>query len=118
MDRPSRYVRPSIRSNPAPNVTDRAKLNASLEHATEWVAHSHSIVAGGFEEISYTTRFTPFTSLMIRVEMRASRSYGKCVQSAVIKSSVVTQRTARALSYVRASPITPTDCTGSSTANA
>ena len=59
-------------------------------------------------QMSYTTRFTPFTSLMIRVEMRASRSYGRWVQSAVMKSSVVTQRTASASSYVRASPITPT----------
>ena len=55
---------------------------------------------------------------MIRVEMRASRSCGRWVQSAVMKSSVVTQRTAIASSYVRASPITPTICTGSSTANA
>ena len=55
---------------------------------------------------------------MIRVEMRASRSYGRWLQSAVMKSSVLTQRTARALSYVRASPITPTLCTGSSTAKA
>ena len=29
--------------------------------------HSHSIVPGGFDVTSYTTRFTPFTSLMIRV---------------------------------------------------
>jgi len=36
--------------------------------------YSHSIVAGGFELMSYTTRFTPATSLMIRVEMRAKRS--------------------------------------------
>ena len=36
--------------------------------------YSHSIVAGGLELMSYTTRFTPLTSLMMRVEMRASRS--------------------------------------------
>src|SRR5258708_40084884 len=29
--------------------------------------HSHSIVPGGFDVTSYTTRFTPLTSLMIRV---------------------------------------------------
>ncbi len=29
--------------------------------------HSHSIVPGGFEVTSYTTRLTPFTSLMMRV---------------------------------------------------
>src|ERR1051326_508676 len=30
-------------------------------------SHSHSIVPGGFEVTSYTTRLTPFTSLMMRV---------------------------------------------------
>ena len=29
--------------------------------------HSHSIVPGGFDVMSYTTRLTPLTSLMIRV---------------------------------------------------
>jgi len=29
--------------------------------------HSHSIVPGGFDVMSYTTLFTPFTSLMMRV---------------------------------------------------
>ena len=29
--------------------------------------HSHSIVPGGLHVTSYTTRLTPFTSLMIRV---------------------------------------------------
>ena len=37
-------------------------------------AHSHSMVDGGFDEISKTTRLTPFTSLMMRFEMRPSRS--------------------------------------------
>ena len=36
--------------------------------------YSHSIVAGGFELMSYTTRLTPRTSLMIRVEIRARTS--------------------------------------------
>ena len=31
--------------------------------------HSHSMVAGGFEVISYTTRFACFTSFTIRVEI-------------------------------------------------
>src|SRR6185369_13815304 len=30
--------------------------------------YSHSIVAGGFDVMSYTTRLLPFTSLTIRVE--------------------------------------------------
>jgi hypothetical protein len=36
------------------------------------IAYSHSIVAGGLLLISYTTRLTPDTSLMIRVEILAS----------------------------------------------
>ncbi len=38
--------------------------------------HSHSIVAGGFELTSYTTRLMPVTSLIIRLEILASTSYG------------------------------------------
>src|SRR5262249_50098750 len=33
--------------------------------------HSHSIVPGGLLVTSYTTRFTPFTSLMMRVAVSA-----------------------------------------------
>lgn len=36
--------------------------------------HSHSIVAGGFELISYTTRFTPRTLLMISFDTLARKS--------------------------------------------
>jgi hypothetical protein len=36
--------------------------------------YSHSIVLGGLEEMSSTTRLTPFTSLMMRLEIRASKS--------------------------------------------
>ena len=39
----------------------------------QW-GHSHSIVDGGFELMSYTTRLMPFTSFTMRDEMRASRS--------------------------------------------
>src|ERR1700730_14179953 len=78
--------------------------------------HSHSMVAGGFDVMSYTTRFTPGTSLTIRVDIRCSVSYGNRAQSAVMPSSLVTARIATILSYVRPSPITPTLCTGVSTA--
>ncbi len=37
-------------------------------------AYSHSIVAGGLDEMSNATRFTPSISLMMRLEMRSSRS--------------------------------------------
>ncbi len=36
--------------------------------------HSHSIVPGGFDEMSSATRLTPATSLMMRLEMRSSTS--------------------------------------------
>ena len=37
-------------------------------------AYSHSMVPGGFDVTSSTTRFTPATSLVIRFEIRASTS--------------------------------------------
>ena len=58
--------------------------------------YSHSIVAGGLEVISYTMRFTPATSFTIRLEALSRTSYGMRAQSAVIKSLVVTPRSARA----------------------
>jgi hypothetical protein len=36
--------------------------------------HSHSMVPGGFEVMSKTTRFTPLTSFVIRFEIFASTS--------------------------------------------
>lgn len=54
--------------------------------------HSHSIVAGGFPEMSYTTRLIPRTSLMIRFDARPSSAYGRCAQCAVMKSVVCTAR--------------------------
>ena len=55
-------------------------------------AHSHSMVPGGLLVMSYATRFTPATSLMIRFDIVSSRSYGSRAQSAVIASSLVTAR--------------------------
>src|SRR5439155_20213856 len=80
--------------------------------------HSHSMVAGGFELTSYTTRFTPLTSLIIRLLISPRTSGGNANQSAVIPSRLVTARSATTWSYVRPSPITPTDLIGRSTANA
>ncbi len=56
--------------------------------------YSHSIVAGGFDVTSSTTRFTAGISLMIRDETSSIRSYGSRAQSAVIASSDVTARIA------------------------
>jgi hypothetical protein len=36
--------------------------------------HSHSIVPGGFDVMSYATRFTPATSLMIRCDIVSNTS--------------------------------------------
>ena len=38
------------------------------------LAYSHSMVPGGLLVMSYTTRFTEGTSLMMRLEMRSSTS--------------------------------------------
>ena len=52
--------------------------------------YSHSMVAGGFELTSYTTRLIPLSSLMILFEVLASTSGGIRAQSAVIPSTLVT----------------------------
>lgn len=49
-------------------------------------SYSHSIVAGGLLVMSYTTRLMPSTSFTIRLLIRASTSYGRRAQSAVIAS--------------------------------
>ena len=63
-------------------------------HPVTGPPYSHSMVAGGFELTSYVTRFTPFTSLMTRFEIRASTSVGNGYQSAVMPSRLVTARSA------------------------
>ena len=56
--------------------------------------YSHSIVAGGLELMSSTTRLTPRTSLVMRLEITCSRSGGKRAQSAVMASMLSTTRRA------------------------
>src|SRR5882762_11986938 len=56
--------------------------------------YSHSIVAGGLELTSYATRFTPRTSLMMRLEILPRTSCGNGNQSAVMPSRLVTARSA------------------------
>ncbi|GEM_PF-2196802 len=60
--------------------------------------YSHSIVLGGFGEMSSTTRLTPRTSLIILVLILASTSSGMRDQSAVIASTLSTIRRAITLS--------------------
>src|SRR6056297_2241595 len=90
------------------------KCSLSFEEAH----YSHSMVAGGFELTSYTTRLIPLTSLIIRLLTSDKKSYGRCDQSAVMPSTLLTDLKAIVYSYVLSSPITPTDCTGSRTASA
>gem|GEM_PF-3693539 len=56
--------------------------------------YSHSIVAGGLPEMSYTTRLMPRTSLMMRLETLPSSACGSSAQCAVMKSCVCTARSA------------------------
>jgi hypothetical protein len=61
-------------------------------------AHSHSIVAGGFDETSYTTRLMARTSLMTRDEILARSSCGSLAQSPVMPSVDSTARMAQVAS--------------------
>ena len=54
--------------------------------------YSHSMVPGGLLVTSIVTRLTARTSLVIRVEIASTTSYGSRAQSAVIASSEVTGR--------------------------
>src|SRR5919197_171294 len=56
------------------------------DHDVIEAGYSHSIVAGGFDVTSRTTRFTPGISLTIRAETVSTSSYGSRAQSAVIAS--------------------------------
>src|SRR3954453_21984603 len=58
----------------------------------EWSFHSHSMVPGGLLVTSRTTRLKPSTSFVIRVETRASTSYGGRAPPAVRASSLTTGR--------------------------
>jgi len=66
---------------------------ATTRHSHQ--AYSHSIVPGGFDVMSYTTRLIPRTSLTIRLEIVRSTSYGSGAQSAVMPSSLSTARIAQ-----------------------
>src|SRR5262245_52311513 len=58
------------------------------------IVYSHSIVPGGLLVMSNTQRFTPLTSLTIRLASFSSRSNGSFTQSAVIPSCDSTARMA------------------------
>src|SRR5207237_3861610 len=108
------HTEPAVGLLPLQKARDHSRAPGLVEG---YDYYSHSIVPGGFDVMSNTTRFTPLTSLTMRLLIRASTSYGTRAQSAVIASSLVTTRTATTLAYVRKSPITPTVSSGVSTAN-
>ena len=64
------------------------------ESGSGFLAYSHSIVAGGLPEMSYTTRLMPRISLMMRFDTLPSRLCGNSAQWAVMKSWVCTARSA------------------------
>src|SRR5690348_16057098 len=84
-----------------PPATNGSGHQSSFQHGGEaavaWTAspYSHSIVPGGFDVMSYTTRLIPTISFTIRLEIRFSTSYGSGTQSAVIPSSECTARIAQ-----------------------
>lgn len=80
--------------------------------------YSHSIVPGGFDEMSYVHLLTPETSFVIRLLIFLKTAGGKSNQSAVIKSSELTALNTITWSYVLLSPCTPTALTGNNAANA
>jgi hypothetical protein len=84
-------------ANECPNARVTALPSKNVDGGSQnrrsgLVAYSHSIVPGGLLVTSSTTRLTSGTSLVIRVEILASTSYGTRVQSAVIASSEDTGR--------------------------
>src|SRR3954466_15871523 len=86
-------------------------------HDLPVLAHSHSMVAGGLELMSYTTRLTPGTSLTIRAEIFPRTSYGSFAPAGGMPSPAVPARIATTFAYVRPSPMTPTERTGVRMAN-
>src|SRR5215472_7284849 len=90
----SKITGESHRSNIGP--PDGVETGATCEAENGTVClYSHSMVPGGFEVTSYTTRFTPFTSFTMRVEMIFRTSWGSGTQSAVMPSSEFTARMAQ-----------------------
>ena len=68
----------------------RIKKAQSIDWA--FLIHSHSIVAGGFEVTSSTTRLISRHSFVMRVLIFSSNSKGSRYQSAVMASSLATGR--------------------------
>ena len=61
--------------NVAEVIVKNPQVNDNAEHilGSSYASHSHSIVAGGLPEMSYTTRLIPRISLMMRLETLPSK---------------------------------------------
>ncbi len=75
--------------------SEKRKAKGERRKAQRGLPHSHSIVPGGFDVMSYTTRLMPLTSFTIRLEMVFRTSCGRGTQSAVMPSSECTARMAQ-----------------------
>ena len=64
---------PDKETRPRPTIQGRGRGCQSVRSA-RYERHSHSMVAGGLEVTSRTTRLTSGTELVMRVEMRARTS--------------------------------------------
>src|ERR1700758_945974 len=72
-------------------LNDSKAADSRLFHSP----YSHSIVPGGLLVTSYTTRFTPLTSLTIRAATLPSKAMSNGKKSAVMPSLEVTARRAQ-----------------------
>ena len=79
--------------------------------------HSHSMVPLGFGVRSKRTRFTPFTSEVIRAVISCSRGKGTSSTVAVMASTVLTARRITGQSKVLALSRTPVDLKSGTTVN-
>ena len=82
------FIRASFSGPRVFELTDAVRLSATItgttSHRARWSIppyptplHSHSIVPGGLLVTSYTTRLTPFTSLMMRVATPPMKAMSK-----------------------------------------
>lgn len=68
------------------------QAESSLTTKIQSFYYSHSMVEGGLDVMSYTTRLTRSTSLVMRFEIFSNTSKGILAQSAFIPSIEVTAR--------------------------
>ncbi len=85
-----------IRAILEPDAIKQRRKCPFYKHFRRSVRYSNSIVAGGFPVQSYSTRFTCGTSFTMRFATLLSTGHGISAASAVMKSTVLTARSATA----------------------